>query len=173
MNFLEKDLETIIYESDKQKLKGRGLQLEGRLLRQLRIGRYGISDLIEVNHDWFDNRRILNINVIEIKKEDINIDTLMQAIGYAKGIHKYLTDIRDFYRFTIDITLIGKSIDKRSNYLYLTDLICPHQPTLGGINSISYFTYSYQLEGLTFNRECGYQLTNDGFSKVNVPKPNF
>lgn len=173
MNFLEKDLETIIYEADKSKLYDRGLRLDGILLRQKRIGNYGIADLIEVKHDSYNDYRILNINVVEIKKDAINLDTLMQAVGYAKGIHKYLTDVRDFNRFTLDITLIGKYIDTSSNFVYLTELIDAHQPNIGTINSISYYTYSYELEGLTFKQRYGYNLTNDGFSKVNVSEPQF
>lgn len=176
MNFLEKDLETIIYDSNKKKLEERGLRLTGKLIRQLRIGNYGISDLVEVNSDYLNGYRYLDINVIEIKKDEINLNTFLQALGYAKGIQKYLEDVRDFYRYTLRITLIGRLLDKSNNFLYLTDLINSNTPDLGSINSVSYYTYSYELEGLKFTGEYGYYLTNDGFKdnkKVDITKPQF
>ena len=47
MKFLEKDLEQIIFESGRDSLRERGLSISGKLLRQLRIGNYGIADLVE------------------------------------------------------------------------------------------------------------------------------
>ncbi len=40
MKFLEKDLEQIIYSADKELLAQRGLEINGTLIRQLRIGNY-------------------------------------------------------------------------------------------------------------------------------------
>jgi hypothetical protein len=46
MNFLEKNLEDIIFETHENKLRDRGLEISGKKLRQLRIGNYGIADMI-------------------------------------------------------------------------------------------------------------------------------
>ena len=45
MTFLEKDLEQIIFETPKEKLQEKGLVIKGKLLRQIKIGNYGIADL--------------------------------------------------------------------------------------------------------------------------------
>ena len=51
MKFLEKDLEEIIwdaYKNDKLSLiNNRGLFINGLIKRQLRIGNYGIADLVQ------------------------------------------------------------------------------------------------------------------------------
>ena len=48
MNFLEKDLEEIIYNTDKEMLTERGLPYHPfeTFKRQLKIGNYGIADLV-------------------------------------------------------------------------------------------------------------------------------
>jgi hypothetical protein len=46
MKFLEKDLEEIIFNSCKIKLCNRGLTLPEKIKRQVRIGNYGVADLI-------------------------------------------------------------------------------------------------------------------------------
>ena len=46
MSFLEKDLEDIIFETDNDLLFEHGLFIDGQKKRQVRIGNYGIADLI-------------------------------------------------------------------------------------------------------------------------------
>lgn len=46
MNFLEKNLEDIIYETNNKYLRERGLFINGIKKRQLRIGNYGIADIV-------------------------------------------------------------------------------------------------------------------------------
>ena len=48
MKFLEKDLEDIIFEAPREELAKRGLHIEGKMYRQLRIGNYGIADLVTI-----------------------------------------------------------------------------------------------------------------------------
>jgi hypothetical protein len=99
MNILEKELEDIVYEtfvSNRTALLNRGLYLqEGIALRQLNLGSYGIADIvimkmhkgrsIQKDGSHFISRSIL-CTVVELKKETINVATLLQALGYCKGI---------------------------------------------------------------------------------------
>ena len=49
MKFLEKDLEEIIFETSNKELNERGLFVYGKKYRQLRIGNYGVADLVVVD----------------------------------------------------------------------------------------------------------------------------
>lgn len=164
MNFLEKDLEQIIWESDNEKLKEKGLFISGKKYRQLRIGNYGISDIITIRRVWnFDyNYSFLEITIHEYKKEKIGISAFLQAVGYCKGIQTYLND-RKFYKYTLNIVLCGKNIDNSGNFIYITDLIGNYNYDFGIINNIYFYTYSYSLNGLHFKKEENYNLINKGF----------
>ena len=54
MRFLEKDLEQIIHESGMDQLNERGLPIDGKMFRQMRIGNYGIADLITVTRPMYE-----------------------------------------------------------------------------------------------------------------------
>ena len=86
MKFLEKELEQIIWESDKAQLENRGLSLYGTLYRQKPIGNYGIADIIQVEKAYSKNKPYLIIDVLELKQEKIGISAFLQAVRYAKGI---------------------------------------------------------------------------------------
>lgn len=165
MKFLEKDLEQIIWESDKEVLSERGLLLDGKLKRQLRIGNYGISDLVHFKKPIFiyeNNRNILIqegvIEVIELKNDKISVSAFMQAVRYLKGIKRYL-DNRNFqdHFYTYKITLIGKSIDLESSVCYLPDLICNADLI------VELYTYNYTINGIEFKCEYGYKMTEENF----------
>lgn len=171
MNFFEKDLEEIIYLSDKDKLSDRGLNLHGNLKRQLKIGNYGIADLIEIQKPYYDGYFKQKykgvINIIELKKDKIGVSTFFQAINYLKGIKTYLEDKDKLHLFNFKITLIGKEVDLNSSFCFLGDLF---SSDLGGTElyndhkiQVELYKYSYGLEGLEFKEIYNYNLTNKGF----------
>ena len=94
MNFLEKDLEQIIYEADKELLAEKGLRVNGKLLRQVRIGNYGIADLVSIRRPYQDTffgyQEKGLITIYELKKENISVSAFLQAIGYARGIMRWM-----------------------------------------------------------------------------------
>lgn len=176
MDFLEKDLEQIIYEATDEQLFDH-LYLSGKRFRQLKIGNYGISDLIFVRREYkehidYDNftSRIMDcglvITICELKKDKIGISAFLQAINYAKGVKEYL-EKREFYNFNIEILLCGKSIDLSGGFIYLTDLFNQNEEDetqfTRSIKCIDYYTYSYTFDGIKFKKEHGYRLTNNGF----------
>lgn len=149
MEFLEKDLEQIIWETDDRILFERGLQISGKRKRQLRIGNYGIADLVTF---WRDEYEIC-FEVFELKKDDLNMQTLLQAYKYVKGISTYL-QLRGFkHRFYV--TLVGRRIDTISSFCFLPDLI----------NSLYIYTYHMNIDGLQFRRILDWNLSNKGFDK--------
>lgn len=170
-NFIEYDLEEIIYGADRNELIKRGLDISENaiLFRQKKIGNYGISDLISVEKQCtpIECKPYLNINIIELKKDKIGISAFLQAAGYAKGIHSYLIEKRMFYNYKLGITLIGSSIDTSGSFCFLPDMIksldvfSPH--TNGEIDHLTIQTYSYKIDGIYFKTETGYSLTDEGF----------
>lgn len=171
MKFLEKDLEQIIYESNKELLLEKGLYIEGKLLRQVKIGNYGIADLIEYKrpyyHEHFKTLCKGEIIVYELKQEKIGISAFLQALGYIKGIQSYLEkrNIAENYNYTIK--LIGKEIDLNSTFIYLTDFISNDNEAINinfeSVFSLRNFIYEYKLDGIHFKSINNYDLINKGF----------
>jgi hypothetical protein len=171
MEFLEKELENIIWETDNEKLFNKGLFIDGKKYRQLRLGNYGIADIITVRKDFdikycykdekYKSFPYLNITVFELKKDKIGIGAFLQSIKYCKAIKNYFEKNRKQINFKLNITLIGKEIDKISDFIFITDLIFSDE--IGCINSINYYTIIYNVDGLIFKKEGDYKLINENF----------
>lgn len=181
MEFLEKDLETIIWEASDNDLEDAGLDFYGKRFRQLRIGNYGIADLVTVRRECIyseseyirsGKHKIIDsylvITVYELKKDKIGVGAFLQAVGYVKGIQSYLKK-RNFENFIFRVKLVGSDIDKSGSFCYLPDLINVNIPCdepvyiKGFIEDISFYTYHITLNGLKFNSHYGYNLINEGF----------
>jgi hypothetical protein len=162
MTFLEKDLEQIIFESGRDLLEEKGLRIEGKLYRQLRIGNYGIADLVSITKPFYIGRKIDNnltliqgeITIYELKKDKIGISALLQALSYARGIQRYLEKRNKTKLFEIKIDLIGKELDTTGSFCFISNLLR---------SKISFFTYSYDINGIEFKYEYDYSLKNEGF----------
>ena len=162
MKFLEYDLEEIICKTSNDKLFDRGLPLHGRKFRQQRIGKYGIADLITVSKfsgSPFQDPALV-ITVYEFKKDKVGISAFLQAVGYAKGIERYFSKRKKItkYNVIIRIRLVGRYIDTDSTFAYLADLI----PSNYYGDFLSVYSYSYDIEGLTFKKEQNYSLIEEG-----------
>lgn len=157
MEFIEKDLENIIWDNaqtreGREKLFSRGLDIRGKLFRQVNIGGYGIADLISVEIDrgrWGDD---VIVTIYELKKEQINVDTLIQACRYYKGIQRFVDarygDAIEDFDLTIKITLIGKTIETQSDFVFLLNRCIDDC-------NISVHTYKYDIDGLIFEEVYG------------------
>ena len=173
MNFLEKDLEEIIFTADKEKLSDRGLYFypHEKLKRQVRIGNYGIADLVGIKkpfyHPIIKEKCKGQITVYELKKDRISISTFMQAANYLHGIKRYLTIKGYNESYDYCIRLIGKEIDSSSSFVYLPDLITNHSYdetiTRDSIFRLESYLYSYDIDGLRFDEINGFKLINEGF----------
>jgi hypothetical protein len=171
MEFFEKDLEEIIFYSDKNELNKRGLCLHGKLKRQLKIGNYGIADLIDYVRpmNWVGKEGMVKgeINVIELKNKKIGVSTFFQALNYLHGIQRFLDKkgIKDNYNYKI--TLIGREFDQHSSFCYLGDVFGGlHYPSSLKSDTriaVNLLTYSYGLDGISFTEVSEYELSNEGF----------
>lgn len=126
----EKQLEDLIMSAPSPKIL-RYIGLEENLglkIRQFNLGSYGIADIVSIK---VQVDKSITITVFELKKGDLNMQTVSQCARYIKGIkeyinHHYNTD-KTVIRFRI--VLIGKEIcddlrfacdcfDNMSVYLY-------------------------------------------------------
>lgn len=167
MKFLEKDLEQIIFESGRDSLRQKGLTISGKLFRQMKIGNYGIADLVSFSRpnyygpgrEYFD---FGSITIYELKKDQVGISAFLQAINYARGIQSYLKKRNKLEKYVINIVLIGKEIDTTGSFCYIPDLLSlQNDYTEHGY--ISFVTYEYNLDGLEFVEQYGYSKKDEGF----------
>lgn len=168
MDFLEKDLETIIYETaqnkeGRMKLSERGLDIQGKLLRQVRIGAYGIADLITVEINRYNDSKHINITIYELKKGALDLDALTQASRYETGIRSFIKQNyydEDSHYLTVNIILIGRDVEYNSDFLFLLNK-CMDRGDVG------VYTYSYDIDGLKFDRQySGWSLTEEVFEPL-------
>jgi len=169
MEFLEKDLEQIIWESDNELLQEKDLFIDGKKFRQLRIGNYGIADIVTIDkcydycHYQEKNIPYLNITVFELKKEKVGISAFLQSLKYCKGIKTYLEDKKPRLKFKLNISLISKTVDTTGDFIFLTDLVNYDESDYGVIKAIDFYSFKYDINGIFFKREYGYNLVNKGF----------
>ena len=91
MDFLEKDLEDIIWDASKTNegrsiLSKRGLDIEGKMFRQVSLAEYGRIDLASVQID----PSCICVNIYELKKDFINLDSMIQVAKYGSAVREYI-----------------------------------------------------------------------------------
>lgn len=165
MKFLEKDLEDIIYNNAKA-CYDRGLKMgtpgrTGILMRQVKLGDYGVADMIaiEVNLQpvyapWEESfHREVILTIIECKLNEVNVSTYLQAKRYKAA----LTQILQFYSLdntdiTINTVLIGQTVDVNSDFIfqYQDDKDC------------TIFTFTYGIDGIHFEEVDKNWVKGDG-----------
>ena len=173
MKFLEKDLEQIIYTSGMDVLEKRGLSISGKLLRQVKIGNYGIADLIEFKRPCYDGpgKKYFipgRIIIYELKKEQIGISAFFQSLYYAKGIREYLKFKNKHRQYIIDVVLIGKSLDTKGSFCFVENMLSiqnDYYDNYLGIENgtIQFYTYDYDIDGLYFKEQFDFNIKNKGF----------
>jgi len=159
MSFLEKDLEYLLLEANDELLDERGLctELGANKRNQVYLGNYGTCDIIGWRR-WSEDvygkiYQGLDITIVELKKDLIDIDAILQVIRYTKGVEQYLKKRKIKDRYKINSVLIGKRVDLKSSACYLFDYI----------ENLEVYTYKYEINGIYFNQEGEYELKNNGF----------
>lgn len=164
MNVLEKEIEDMIWQGLKENrplLREKGLWVweTATYHRQVDLGAYGICDILGICiQPKEQGRRFVNAHIVEIKKDEINSATFYQAIRYAKGVSRYIEEKLTGTICNIGITLIGKTVDQKGEFVYLADIF----------SNVGLYTYKLDFKrGILFNREYGYYAKNESF---NIPK---
>jgi len=167
MDFLEKNLEDIIYENalteeGRRKLKERGLPIKGKIFRQLYLGNYGRLDLLAIHNESYKKfPDALVFDVYELKQGVVNIETLLQAGRYAKGIKRIIaTNGYDLHSrdSVFRIHLIGSEVDLNGDFTLLCDCLY----------DVNLYTYSYNIDGIYFAKRYGYQKTNELLPDIKI-----
>jgi hypothetical protein len=165
MHFLEKNLEDIIWESDNIILQQKNLPIEGKKLRQLKVGNYGRPDIITYTKKYKKDVFVspyLEITIYEFKKEKIGVSAFFQSLKYAKGIQTYLEEKKPELLFTLNICLCAKTIDISGEFIYIPSLFNSFE-NFGYINEIKFFTFDYLIDGINFVEHNEYNLYYKGF----------
>ena len=164
MDFLEKDLEDIIWEASQEKegldkLKERGFPMTGgRMYRQVNLGNYGILDLVSVRI----TRISIDITIYELKKNEINISTMLQASRYGTGIREFIENKCYNQKRFVDINyvLIGKEVDTSSDFVFLYN----------AVGNFHIYLYKYSIDGIKFiYSEKGWRKTDADIPNITFP----
>lgn len=164
MNFLEKDLETIIYDNY-EACAGRGLEIDqqfykwGKRYRQLQLAPYGIADLVNIHYS--PGQDLYLVQVMELKKGKIDSSAYLQAKRYGWAIFEVLDRLRKneglSYKIGLSYVLVGNELELSGDFVYAlnTDIDC------------SVYTYSYGFDGIKFENAG----RNWGISKAHQSPP--
>lgn len=174
--FLEKTLEDIIWNSNPKLLSERGLSIPPFKKRQLKIGGYGVADIVSIQRihqfvhhegkEYVHPDSYFEITVYELKKDLIDVNSFLQAVRYCKGISKYIERRNEGKKYkhrifyNMKIVLVGSQIDK-GPFIFLPDLIETYEQGIGKIGSLEFYTYDYDLDGIIFNEHKQYSYLNE------------
>ncbi len=147
MRFLEKDLETIIWENytrcaEKGLAIGQEFYQHGKAYRQLNLSPYGIADLVYIRHSAAEN--LYFVQVLELKKGKVDAAAYMQAKRYLTAICGVLDRLRKQeeldYKIVLSSVIIGDEVELSGDFIY----------TYNYDVSCQAFTYSYGFDGIEF-----------------------
>ena len=144
MDFLEKDLEEILYSTPQELIINNGLRCfsYSKIYIQFRISAYGIIDLLTIEY----KNNTFYIKVYELKNNKIDTEAFLQILGYIKGVYTAYNEIIGRYNNKREVNiqgiLIGRKIDTSTNICFLP-LITP---------VVHIYTYNYEFNGILFTK---------------------
>jgi len=158
MKFLEKDLEQIIFETENDVLEDRGLFIAGKKLRQVKLGNYGVIDLLTIERctDDFSDKKIykkIHVGIYELKLNEINLNALMQSMRYLIGVQEFIKERYSDFLFEYSINLIGSKLDFKNDDCFLLSFI-------NQVNTeelcVVFYEYDFDINGMNFNKRTPY-----------------
>lgn len=142
----EKTLEDIVCEilknQDKYPDKFNFLEHSDIVIRQLNLNNYGIPDIVTISFDIYEEAIV---NIYELKKNDIDIQALVQALRYRQGVRSLFNYIGISCK--INIFLIGKNFNN-SNGIF--EQICETIINEDAGEFIFAAEYKYGVTGIEF-----------------------
>ena len=110
MDFIEKDLEDIIWNASqtdigREELKNRGLEIHGKMYRQVNLGDYGRCDLLTIS---IDGKNVC-VHIYELKKGELSTSTLTQVLKYKRAVLDVLLGKLHNHQVSIKCTIVGRS----------------------------------------------------------------
>jgi len=129
----ERELEDFLYETAKNGFEDSLLGEfvgDGNIFRQVDITGYGIIDLLHISFDYSNKENSYpdtTITIIELKKDNIDYNSLGQISKYRTAIKRYTDSIKfksnKRISYKIEGILIGNKINENSDFVYLVDNI--------------------------------------------------
>jgi hypothetical protein len=160
MEISEKELEGMIYQAvqtsyGREFLFARGLDVYGKFYRQVRLGKYGVADMISV-HSLGRNMehlssgdkmiRWVDITVYELKKGPINTDAVLQAFRYISALKRLLKPKTSLPEkrigYSFNIRLIGDSLDQSTDLIFLLESLN---------HRVRVYEYNFDFRGIFFD----------------------
>lgn len=158
----EKDIEDYLYDLSRSNryLECDDLCLEGKCFRQVNLDGYGVADLVFIGLDVLSNT--LHFDIVELKKEKLNLAAVGQTVRYKRGMDRFLkvfiARIPMFRRtdYVITCHLIGKK--------YSDDDACFVADELN-----NFYVYFYEInltDGIKFTEMDGWYKTRENFRSI-------
>ncbi len=169
--FLEKNLEDIIFEADKDELSDRGLDIYGKIYRQFDLGKYGIADLVEF-YKYIEEEKTCDestdylVTVYELKRGEIDFSTFAQALRYVNGLIIKNKNEYPKIKCQYKIVLIGSKLTNKDEFKSFPELISPTftmREDPDKVIGIELYEYSYGINGINFKK-------NDYYLKEEINK---
>jgi hypothetical protein len=131
----------------------------GKCFRQFEIKGYGIVDLLYVDIDYNGKvRPLIQIKIIELKKDKIDFNALGQISRYKIALERYFNNSTHYFNYDIEGILVGSK--------YASGDICF---TIDSTEWLSCYLYEVNLlEGITF--ECSEGWFNKGEDLTRLDK---
>lgn len=119
-----------------------------KVIQQVSLDSYGVADLITFKCTIKnDNRPHFEIDVIEVKKQKINKDTLAQVARYMAGVEHLFLGWENLDSFSVTGTVVAPSVSMNDDTVFLCD----------AIDRIRLFTADFNpLKGIDFNEHSGW-----------------
>jgi hypothetical protein len=97
------------------------------VFRQLKIGKYGIADIVTINKDYdcyeSDKKIVVNITVYELKKRSISCKSFAQGLRYMSAIIRYIRILNigrnSKFFFNFKVVSVGRSFDAFGSKYFL------------------------------------------------------
>lgn len=154
INFLESDIEKMIFENLDTVHERGFIKFHRETFRQHRLESGGIIDLLTFQED----EDAFRFKIIELKRSEINIDTLQQAIKYFDDYTAQHFHTLKLKNIECDIILCGDSIS--NSMVNLLEMGC----------NIKVYLYDFNYCGLCFKNAKTKNFDNPSFD---LPKEMF
>jgi hypothetical protein len=123
--------------------------------RQVKLGPYGIIDLMTVNYD--PDGSWMGINIIELKKDVITVKAIAQLARYIKGVLHYFEINDTEMDLSVSGQLVAPKFELSDDTVFLSNLV----------GEIEFYTIDFDLnEGISFKESAKlWGKTNPDFAE--------
>lgn len=134
----EKQLEDLIMSADAKTLRSIGLNERlGLMIRQFDLGNYGIADIVSI---VIDSRREILVTIFELKKCQLDLNTIVQCARYIKGAKEYIDTHYNTNRTVVRFKMVLIGLQVAHDLKFICDCF----------DNLSVYQYNYSIKGVKF-----------------------